>query len=423
MGFGDLRGILQYVPQFRGKTFVIAIDGEVAASEVFSNVLLDVAVLESLSVRVVLVLGAGRQVVDLGKARGVELSSIDGRGVTDAATHEVVMDAVSRLNLEVLRQLASSRIQAATPNAIHGHSEGVVKGVDHQFTGRVSWVDSEALTSLIDSRMVPVIPPLVITSGGNQLRANSDAVARKVAAAVGADKLIFLCGGPVPILTGERPHYAVAKHDAAALAEKLDDEWRSRIDHARRACEDGVARAHFLNGMESDALLAEVFSNEGVGLMVFADNYLQLRKLEERDVPELVSMMRNSVADDALVARSATEILERLDDYRVIVVDDNIVGSVALHFYDGSDAAELACLYVKRDHENQGYARKLVEHALALAADAGVSRVVALTTRAKDYFVESLGFSLGSESDLPTERAEKLQVSGRRSLVMIKQVR
>lgn len=422
MGFGDLRGILQYVPQFRGNTFVIAIDGEVTASDAFSNLLLDVAVLESLSVRVVLVLGAGRQVASLGTDRGISISSGDGRGVTDEATHEVAIDAVSRLSLEVLRQLAAARMQAATPNAVHGHSEGVVKGVDHQFTGRVSWVDSEALVSLLDSRIVPVLPPLVITSNGNSLRANSDAVARKVASALGADKLIFMCGGDVPMLTPERKHFAVAMKDAESLAAKMDDDWRSRIDHARRACENGVARSHFLNGLDDDALLAEVFSNEGVGLMVFSDHYLRIRKLEERDVPELVSMIRNSVADDALVGRSAAEIVERIDDYHVIEVDGNLVGSVALHFYDGADAAELACLYVKRDHENQGYARKLVDHAMNEAASSGVARVVALTTRAKDYFIESLGFSEGSVDDLPAERAEKLAASGRHSLVMVKGV-
>lgn len=420
MGFGDLRGILQYVPQFQNKTFVIAIDGAVASSEGFSNLLLDIAVLQSLSVRVVLVHGAGAQIRKLAKGRGVTLSSDDGCGVTDKLTFDLSLNAITSLNFEILRQLAGVRLRAASVNAIHGHSEGVVKGVDQQFTGRVSWVDADALQAMLDSRIIPVLSPTVITSTGNTLRVNSDAVGRKVASALNADKLIFLCGEAVPLLTGDRPHFAVAVEDAGVLAEKLDEQWMRRVDHARRACENGVSRAHLLNGLESDALLAEVFSNEGVGLMVFSDHYLRVRPLEGKDVPDMLSMIRNSVADDALVNRSATEIFERIDDYRVIEVDNNLVGSVALHQYAGEDVAELACLYVKRDHENQGYARRLVDYALKMAKGAEVKRVVALTTRARDYFVETLGFTEGSMADLPAERRSKLEASGRHSLVMVK---
>ncbi|MEM9018798.1 MAG: amino-acid N-acetyltransferase, partial [Verrucomicrobiota bacterium] len=105
MNFSDLRAILQYVPQFRGRTFVVALDGAVIESPDFSNILLDIAVLRSLRIHVVLVHGAAAQIGALGKKRGIELSNLDGTGVTDEATLEVSMDAISRLSNSLMQNL------------------------------------------------------------------------------------------------------------------------------------------------------------------------------------------------------------------------------------------------------------------------------------------------------------------------------
>ena len=141
MNFSDLRAILQYVPQFRGCTFVVALDGAVIESTDFSNILLDLAVLRSLNVKVVLVHGAAAQIEALGKKRGVVLSNVDGTGVTDELTLEVSMDAISRLSNAVMHSLTTVKIKAATANAIHAHPAGIIKGIDHGFTGTVEKID------------------------------------------------------------------------------------------------------------------------------------------------------------------------------------------------------------------------------------------------------------------------------------------
>jgi amino-acid N-acetyltransferase len=82
----DLRGILQYIPQFREKTFIIAVDGVIVPHENFANILLDVAVLRSLNIRVVLVHGASMQIKALADKQGIYASNLDGTGVTDAST-------------------------------------------------------------------------------------------------------------------------------------------------------------------------------------------------------------------------------------------------------------------------------------------------------------------------------------------------
>jgi len=82
----DLRGILQYIPQFREKTFIINVDGAIVTDENFANILVDIAVLRSLSIRVVLVHGASAQIKALAAEQKITPSNLDGTGVTDEAT-------------------------------------------------------------------------------------------------------------------------------------------------------------------------------------------------------------------------------------------------------------------------------------------------------------------------------------------------
>ena len=91
MKLTDLRGILQYIPQFREKTFILAIDGDIVTDENFATLLLDVALLWSLNIRVVLVHGASEQIRSLAGERQVNASDFDGAGVTDAVTLDLAL--------------------------------------------------------------------------------------------------------------------------------------------------------------------------------------------------------------------------------------------------------------------------------------------------------------------------------------------
>src|SRR5580700_7767020 len=108
MKLTDLRGILQYVPQFREKTFILAVDGGIVAEENFANLLLDVAVLRSLNIRVVLVHGAAEQIKALAERQGIQASNLDGTGATDGATLQLAIEAAIRLTHEILQGLSSN---------------------------------------------------------------------------------------------------------------------------------------------------------------------------------------------------------------------------------------------------------------------------------------------------------------------------
>src|SRR2546423_15274897 len=159
MKLTDLRGILQYIPQFREKTFILSVDGGIVTSENFANILLDVAVLRSLNIRVVLVHGASAQIKTLAQERKVKPSDLDGAGITDADTLQLALTAANRLTHEILEGLSANDLRAASANGVIAHPMGILQGVDHLFTGKVERVDTELFQTLLAQGMIPVVPP------------------------------------------------------------------------------------------------------------------------------------------------------------------------------------------------------------------------------------------------------------------------
>src|SRR4030095_3087352 len=162
----DLRGILQYIPRFREKTFVLAIDGGIVTSEYFANLLLDIAVLRSLNIRVVIVHGASAQIQTLGEQQGTTPSNLDGTGITDAETLKLALTAANRLTHEILVGLAANDLRAVSSNGIIAHPLGILQGVDHLFTGKVERVDVDLFLSLLGQGILPVVPPLGFDGDG-----------------------------------------------------------------------------------------------------------------------------------------------------------------------------------------------------------------------------------------------------------------
>jgi amino-acid N-acetyltransferase len=421
----DLREILQYVPRFRGRTFVVAVDGEIAASANFSNILLDLAVLRSLSIRTVVVHGASWQIEELARSRGVSLTNSDGTGVTDACTLQVGIDAAIRLTNEIMEGLSAVDLRAAYLNAIIAHPAGILGGTDFQFTGKVERVDTKALKLLLEEGIVPVIPPLGFDGEGRTFRVNSDAIAVEVAEALQAAKLIFLAPSAVyqgaawmPRLISIGEAEEIVKKNRASADRGLV----SKLECAARACKQGVWRAHLLDGGINEALLTEIFSHEGIGTMVYSNEYQQIRRIFKKDVRGVMALIRQSVRSEELVRRTRHEIMEHIEDYWVLELDRQPVACVALHVYPEDKSGELACLYVSRSHENQGHGRKLMAFIENLAKEKGLTRLFALSTQAFMYLQQKGGFVETQPEVLPATRFEKYQQSGRNSKVLVKQL-
>lgn len=418
----DLREILRYVPRFRDKAFVIAMDGAIAEDENFGNLLLDIALLRSLRIAVALVHGAGQQIRRLAQQTGRVPSNLDGTGVTDAVTLQLALSAANRVTHEILEGLSANDLRGACSNAIVAHPAGILQGVDRQFTGRVERVDTGLLEALLESDIIPVIPPLGCDGEGHTYRLNSDAVAAEVARALHAVKLIYLTSGSVQ--RGDELLRQLTIEEAETLLRKQRSELNptavSKLEQAVRAARSGVPRVHIIDGRVEEGLLAEVFSNEGIGTLVHANEYQAIRRAHRRDVRKIYALIRPGIENDELLPRTRAEIEAQVDDFYVFEVDRNPVACVAVHFYAEEQKAEMACVCVDPTYENQGIGAKLMQYVETQVRAAGVRELFCLSTQAVNYFVQKGGFRLGTPADLPPPRRERYERSGRRSQVLIK---
>jgi amino-acid N-acetyltransferase len=422
----DLRGILQYIPQFREKTFIISVDGAIVTDENFANILLDVAVLRSLNIRVVLVHGASAQIQALAEEQHLHPSDLDGSGVTDAATLKLALTAANRLTHEMLEGLSANDLRAASTNAIIAHPMGILHGVDHLFTGKVERVDVELLQSLLAQGVIPVIPPLGFDGDGKTYRVNSDGVALAVADALKAVKLIFITTADGLFCQGKLIRQMIVG-ELEALLEKNKCDFPagslSKARHAAAACRAGVQRVHVINGRVDEGLLAEVFSNEGIGTLIYANEYQQIRPAKKKDVRAIQMLTRTAVQADELLKRTRASIEKSLGDFYIFEIDKNPVACVALHAWPEHGKGELACLYVNPSHENQGIGRKLIQFVENKARESGLTELIALSTQAFTYFQSKGGFVEGSPHDLPPARREKYEQSGRNSKILVKKLK
>jgi amino-acid N-acetyltransferase len=422
----DLRGILRYIPQFRERTFIINVDGAIVTDENFANILMDIAVLRSLNIRVVLVHGASAQIKALAAEQSITASNLDGTGVTDEATLKLALTAANRLTHEILEGLSANDLRAACTNAVIAHPVGILHGVDHLFTGKVERVDVEMCQKLLDTGIVPVLPPLGFDGDGKTYRVNSDGVALAVAEALKATKLMFITTQDgICVRDHVIRQMPVSDLESVLALQKTDihPAMLSKAIHAAAACKAGVPRVHIINGAVEEGLLAEVFTNEGVGTLIYGNEFQQIRRALKKDVSNILNLTKGSVASEELVKRTRSAIEKHLGDYYIFEIDKNPVASVALHTYPEQGKGELAFLYVSPSHENQGIGRKLIQFVENKARDLGLSELITLSTQAFTYFQSKGGFAEGSPDDLPPGRREKYDQSGRNSKVLVKKLK
>ncbi len=172
-----------------------------------------------------------------------------------------------------------------------------------------------------------------------------------------------------------------------------------------------------------EGLLAEVFSNDGIGTLIYANEYQQIRPAKKKDIRAIQLLTKAAVESDELVKRSRAVIDKSLGDYFIFEIDKNPVACVALHVYPEQKKGELACLYVSASHENQGIGRKLIQFVENKAKELNLAELLTLSTQAFTYFQSKGGFAEGTPDDLPPERRQKYEQSGRNSKVLVKKLK
>ena len=283
-----LRHAIPYVRLFRGRTFVIKLGGETLAEDHLLLPLLEqVEVLGQLGIHVVLVHGGGPQTTALATRLGLPTRIVDGRRVTDAATLEAsVLALAGQANTRVLSAARRAGLAAVGLTGIDGNlltasqrppvpaANGEL--VDYGHVGDLEAVDIRLLARLAEAGFVPVIASLAAAADGAPLNVNADTVAAALAVALGAAKLILAVAVPGILERADDPHSVISLVDlpgleALAAAGALSGGMLPKAAAIRQALAGGVPRVHVIPAGAPDALLAEVFTNEGVGTMVVAN--------------------------------------------------------------------------------------------------------------------------------------------------------
>ena len=179
---------------------------------------------------------------------------------------------------------------------------------------------------------------------------------------------------------------------------------------------------HIVSGREDEGLLSEVFSNEGIGTLIYANEYEHIRPAKKKDIRAIQRLTQKAVEAEELVRRTRSEIEKNLADYFILEIDKNPVACVALHIYPEQRQGELASLFVHPAHENQGIGRKLIQFIENKAREAGVNELITLSTQAFTYFQLKAGFVEGTVDNLPPARREKYEQSGRHSKILLKKL-
>ncbi|NCC59722.1 MAG: amino-acid N-acetyltransferase [Verrucomicrobiae bacterium] len=422
----DLRGILKYVPQYRNKIFVIALDGVITESENFSNILLDVAVLCSLNIRVVLVHGVSSQIQKIADTmEDFKPSDVDGSGITDDQTLKVALIAANRCTHEILEGLSTVDLRAVTCNGIISHPMGIIRGVDHLYTGKVERVDVEMFQTLLKDAIIPVAPPLGFDGEGNTYRVNSDNVACALGVQLQAQKVIFVTATD-GLYCNEEMIGSVQAQDLQEKMNRMQSAFRpeqiSKAQYAIQACQQGVPRVHLINGLVNESLITEIFSNEGVGTLIYANEYQQIRRATRKDIRTIMVLIRQAMKTEELSVRTYQDVESRIQDYYLFEIDGHAVGCVALHLSEDKSSGELACLFVTCHYENRGIGRKLIGFIEERARALKLKKIIVLSTQTYTYFKSKGGFVDGSQEDLTPERLEKYHQSRRRSRILVKRL-
>jgi len=283
-----LRGAAPYIHMYKGKVFVIKAGGGAFRDAATMRAFIEqVAILHHLGIRVVLVHGGGPQLDELTEKLGVPTRMVQGRRVTDAEA----IDATSMVlnGLINTRLLALCRGFGISALGLSGVDGGLVTAhrrapvtlasgdvVDYGMVGDIDAVDATVITRLLDAGFLPVVSPLSADATGQLLNINSDTVAAAIGGALVAEKLILCTGAPGILERLDDPRSLISYTDVAGLRRlreerALSDGMLPKSSAIESAIRGGVRRVHVISYAAPDALLAEVFTNEGTGTLVVAD--------------------------------------------------------------------------------------------------------------------------------------------------------
>lgn len=403
-----------YINAHRGKTFVLMLGGEAVAHPNFINTIHDIALLNSLGVRLVLAVGARPQIESQLEKAGLAANYHQGLRITDVAMLEVVKQAMGAVRCEVEALLSTglanspmhgAGIRVVSGNFVTAKPIGVRDGVDFQHTGEVRKIDKHSIHTALQNGRVVLLPCIGYSSTGEVFNLSVEDVATKAAMALGADKLVsFIEPAGIESEAGELLR-EIKPGDCAALLNNfaLDNQLRNSVRACYNAIENGVHRAHLISYANDGALLEELFTRDGSGTLITQLHYEQVRVATIDDIGGILGLIEPLEQQGSLVRRSRERLEAEIDHFTVIERDGAILACIALYPYADNATAEVACVATHPDYRNGSRASVLLSAVEEKARKAGLESLFVLTTQTAHWFVEK-GFEQQGIDALPMEK-------------------
>jgi amino-acid N-acetyltransferase len=435
------RSVAPYIHKFRSQTFVVGIAGEAIAAGKLQHLAQDLAMIQSMGVKIVLVHGFRPQVNEQLKAKGHTPRYSHGLRITDEVALDCAQEAAGQLRYEIEAAfsqglpntpMAGSTVRVISGNFLTARPVGILDGIDFQHSGLVRKVDTAGIMRTLDMGALVLLSPFGFSPTGEAFNLTMEEVATSVATALQADKLIFLTevpgirtrptepeGDDNPIDT-ELPLAQAEQLLVALPAANQPTDTAFYLQHCVKACKSGVERSHIIPFAVDGAILLEVYVHDGIGTMVVDEKLESLREATVDDVGGILQLIEPFEKDGTLVKRGRTEIERDVGNYTVIEHDGVIFACAALYTYPEGRTAEMAALTVSPQVQGQGDGERILKRIEQRARGAGLDSIFVLTTRTTHWFLKR-GFILVDPDWLPDARKRKYNWD-RKSQVLVKKL-
>jgi amino-acid N-acetyltransferase len=400
--------------------------GDTLAHDQFQHIIHDIALLNSLGVRLVLVHGARPQIDELCELKKQAATFSDNKRITDKAMLVTVQQAVGQLRSQIEAILTTGTsnspmhgadIRVVGGNFVIAKPIGVIDGVDFAHTGEVRKIDIRAINKALDNNAIALLNCLGYSRTGETFNLSVEDVATEAAIALQADKLILFGENNCIKHKGQLVKEVVTSAIPQLLTRGLNTEQTVQLNAASLAVNSGVKRCQLIQHSQDGALLTELFTLDGCGTLVSQHHQEQLRTARMEDVMGILDLLSPLEEKGILVRRSRKVLETEIDRFRVLVKDGMVLGCAALYPYD-KDMAELACVAIHDEYRRGQRGDRLLNTLVSEAKNKGIKNLFVLTTRTAQWF-EERGFKAADIDDLPPQKKELYNYQ-RNSKVFIK---
>ena len=422
------RGSSPYIHSHRGRTFVIYISGETITHSGFAHLIHDIALLNSLGVKLVLVHGARPQIEQQLSTLNIQSSFHNGWRITNAEVLPGVEQAVGQVRVNIETQLSmglintpmsGASLRVVSGNFITARPYGIRDGIDFGFTGAIRKIDTEAIQQQLTLNNIVLLSPIAFSPSGEAFNCRAEDVATAAAIALGADKHILMMpeSGAKNAQNKMVHQLNLLQAESLLINEQNDELTQLHLKSAINACKNGVRRSHLISHETDGALLLELYTRDGSGTMITTDTYEGLRQADINDVGGVLELIQPLEEQNILAHRSREQLELEIEQFTIIERDGMIIACAALYPYD-NHCAELACVAVHQDYQKQGRASELLQHIQQVCSKKDIQRLFILTTHTAHWFIEK-GFVEGKLDEIPIQRRDMYNAQ-RNSKIYIK---